>query len=66
LELNNKGDDPFIEPLCRGLCGTSRLRFRHSTDASLNFFRPNAQGSKHLDPEELVALLVQTLQLTRY
>jgi hypothetical protein len=42
------------------------LRFRHSTDASLNFFRPNAQGSKHLDPEELVALLVQTLQLTRY
>jgi hypothetical protein len=64
--LNNKGDHPFIQPLCRGLCGASRLRFGHSTNASLNFFRPGAQGSKHLDPEGLVAPLVQTLQLARY
>jgi hypothetical protein len=66
LELNNKGDYPFIEPLCRGLCGASRLRFSHSTDAPLNFLRSDAQSFKHLDPEGLVAPLVQTLQLTRY
>jgi hypothetical protein len=66
LELKNKGDYPFIQLLCRGLCGASRLRFGHSTDASLNFFRPDAQGSKHLDTEGLVTPLVQTLQLTRY
>ena len=66
MELNNKGDYPFIQPLCRGLCGASCLRFGHGTDASLNFFRPDAQGSKHLDTEGLVTPLVQTLQLTRY
>ena len=66
MELNNKGDYPFIQPLPRGLCLASRLRFGHSTDASLNFFRPDAQGSKHLDPEGLVAPLIQTLQPTRY
>jgi hypothetical protein len=66
LELNNKGDYPFIQPLCRGLCLASRLRFGHSTDAPLNFFRPDAQSSEHLDPEGLVAPLVQTLEPTRY
>jgi hypothetical protein len=66
LELNNKGDYPFIQSLPRGLCGTSRLRFGHSTDAPLNFFRPDAQGSKHPDPEGLVVPLIQTLQPTRY
>jgi hypothetical protein len=66
LELNNKGDYPFIQPLCRGLCGASRLRFGHGTDAPLNFLRSDAQSSKHLDPEGLVAALVQTLEPTRY
>jgi len=66
LELNNKGDYPFIQPLCRELCGASRLRFGHGTDAPLNFLRSDAQSSKHLDPEGLVAALVQTLQPTRY
>jgi hypothetical protein len=66
LELNNKGDYPFIQPLCRGLCSASRLRFGHSTDPPLNFLSPDAQSSKRLDPEGLVAPLVQTLQLTRY
>jgi hypothetical protein len=66
LELNNKGDYPLIQSLCRGLCRASRLRFGHSADAPLNFFRSHAQSSEHLNPEELVALLVQTLQPTRY
>jgi hypothetical protein len=66
LELNNKGDYPFIQPLCRGLCGASRLRFGHSTDAPLNFLRSDAQSSKHFDPEGPVLPLVQTLQITRY
>jgi hypothetical protein len=66
LELNNKGDYSFIQPLCRGLSGASRLRFSHSTDAPLNFLRSDAQSSKHLDPEGLVVPLVQTLQPTRY
>ena len=54
LELNNKGDYPFIQSLRCGLCLASRLRFGHSTDASLNFFRPDVQRSKHPDPEGLV------------
>jgi hypothetical protein len=66
LELNNQGDYAFIQPLCRGLCGASRFRFGHSTDAPLNFLRSDAQSSKHFDPEGLVAPLVQTLQPTRY
>jgi hypothetical protein len=65
LELNNKGDYSFIQPLCRGLSGASRMRFSHSTDVPLNFLRSDAQSSKHLDPKGLVVPLVQTLQLTR-
>lgn len=66
LELNNEGDYPFIQPHCRGLCGASRLRFNHSIDAPLNFLRSDAQSSKHLDAEGLVAPLVQTFQPTHY
>jgi len=66
LELNNKGDYPFIQFLCRGLCCASRLRFGHSADAPLNFLRSQAQSSEHLNPKGLVAPLVQTLQPTRY
>jgi hypothetical protein len=65
LELNNKGDYPFIQPLFRGLSGALRLRFGHGIDAPLNVLRSEAQSSKHFDPEGLVAPLVQTLQPTR-
>ena len=41
------------------------LDLGHRTDAPLNFLRSDAQSSKRLDPEGLVAPLVQTLQPTR-
>jgi hypothetical protein len=66
LELNNKGDYPVIQSQCCGLCSASRLRFGHGAELPLNFLRSHAQSSKHLNPEVLVAPLVQTLQANRY
>jgi hypothetical protein len=66
LELNNKGHYPFIQPLCGEVYGASCLRISHSIDAAVNFLRSDAQNSKHLDPEGLVAPLVQPLQPARY
>src|SRR5580704_14975494 len=36
LELNNKGDYPFIQSLPRGLSGASRLRFGESAGKRLD------------------------------
>jgi hypothetical protein len=66
LELDNQGNDPLIQSLCRGLGGTSGLRSGHDTDAPLNFLRSEVESPKHSDPERLLAFLVQALQPTRY
>ena len=66
LELNNEGHNPFIQPLGGEVYSAWCLRFSHRIDPALNVLRSDAQNSKHLDPEGLVALLVQPLQPGRY
>jgi len=42
------------------------LRFSHSVDAALNLLGSDAQNSKRLNAEGLVALLIHPLQPARY
>jgi hypothetical protein len=62
LELNDKGNYPFIQPLCSEVQRASCLRSSHSIYAPLNFLRFDAHNSKHFYSEALVAPLVQTFQ----
>jgi hypothetical protein len=66
LELNNKRDYAVVQALYSEICGDSRLRLSHPLDAYPNILGPNAQSPEHLDPEGLVAGVVQTFQPRRY